>query len=325
VCAYGEVGCASLEALLEAGMAVPLVVTHEDAPGEACWFRSVRELARGAGIPVIAPAEADAPDVRSRLAAAEPDFLFSFYFRRMLGRPLLEIARRGSLNLHGSLLPRYRGRSPVNWVLVQGETRTGVTLHYMDEKPDHGPIVAQRAVAIERDDTALLLTRKLAAEARELLREVVPLLVEGRAPRIPQDHSRATYFGGRTPADGEIDWRQPAERVRDLVRAVTAPWPGAFARLRSRKLMVWWAETGERAPAREPGEIWLAGDHTPWVAAGDAAIALAQVGWEGEPAQPGGSFARREALRSGERFEICAPRHGSSPTRAGDPPIPGRR
>jgi UDP-4-amino-4-deoxy-L-arabinose formyltransferase/UDP-glucuronic acid dehydrogenase (UDP-4-keto-hexauronic acid decarboxylating) len=194
----------------------------------------------------------------------------------------------------------------VNWVLVRGETRTGVTLHYMDEKPDHGPIVAQRPVAIERDDTALLLTRKLAAAGRELLREAVPLLAEGRAPRIPQDHSQASYFGGRTPADGELDWRQPAERVRDLVRAVTAPWPGAFSRLRSRKLMVWWGETGLRPASRVPGEIWLGADETPWVAAGDGALALTQVGWEGERVQPGRSFALREALRDGERFEISA-------------------
>jgi UDP-4-amino-4-deoxy-L-arabinose formyltransferase/UDP-glucuronic acid dehydrogenase (UDP-4-keto-hexauronic acid decarboxylating) len=303
VCAYGEVGCASLEALLEVGVEVALVVTHQDAPDETCWFRSVREIARGAGIPTIAPADVNDPSVRSEVAAAAPDFLFSFYFRRMLGRPLLELARRGALNLHGSLLPRYRGRCPVNWVLVRGETRTGVTLHYMDEKPDHGPIVAQHEVEIVRDDTALRLSHKLAAAAHQLLREVVPRLVEGSAPCNPQDHDRATYFGGRTPADGEIDWTQSAEQVRNLVRAVTAPWPGAFSRLGGRKLMVWWAETGPAAAARAPGDLWIDATHAPWVATGDGAVELSRVGWEGDPALPGRSWVRREAVCGGERFE----------------------
>lgn len=306
VFAYGEVGCACLETLLALGVEVVQVVTHEDDPAEQRWFRSVRDLAREAGVAVMAPGDLRAPEVLAALEATEPDFLFSFYYRRMLRPAVLRIPRRGALNLHGSLLPRYRGRAPVNWVLVRGEKETGVTLHYMDEKPDHGPIVGQRAVPIDRDDTALRLTRKLAAAAQDLLREVVPLLAAGTAPRIPQDHSQSTYFGGRRPEDGEIDWREPAERVRDLVRAVTTPWPGAFSHLRSRKLMVWWAETGALPAPMAPGELWLEADGTPRVATGDGALALCRVGWEGEPPAPGRSWARREGVRSGERFSGAA-------------------
>jgi methionyl-tRNA formyltransferase len=304
VCAYGEIGAASLETLLELGVDVALVVTHEDAPGERVWFRSVRELAERAGVPAIAPENVNAPEPLAIVANASPDFLFSFYFRHMLKRPVLALAKRGALNLHGSLLPRFRGRAPVNWVLVLGESETGLTLHYMDEKPDHGDIVAQRAVAIDRDDTALTLTRKLAVVARELLRGAIPQLAAGTAPRIRQDHTRSTYFGGRSPEDGAIDWRAPAERVRNLVRAVTDPWPGAFTSLRGRTLYVWWAETVPLDAVRPPGELFFDGEGVPCVAAGDGALALARVGWAGERAEDGHKWARRERIRAGERCSI---------------------
>ncbi|HKA15275.1 MAG TPA: formyltransferase [Myxococcota bacterium] len=301
VCAYGEIGAAGLETLLELGCDVALVVTHEDAPGERIWFRSVRDLARAAGVRAIAPANANAPEPLALLGESAPEFLFSFYFRQMLKSPALAVARRGALNLHGSLLPRFRGRAPVNWVLVEGERETGLTLHYMDEKPDHGDVVAQRAVAIARDDTALTLTHKLAAAARELLRDAIPRLAAGTAPRIAQDHAHASYFGRRRPEDGAIDWSAPAERVRNLVRAVTDPWPGAYTALRSRALMVWWAETARQDGPRPPGEIFFDRGGAPCVAAGDGALVLERVGWAGEPAEDARSWARREAIRAGER------------------------
>lgn len=305
VCAYGEIGAASLETLLELGVDVALVVTHEDAPGERIWFRSVAELARGAAVRAIAPPNVNAPESLAIVADAAPDFLFSFYFRHMMKKPLLEIAKRGALNLHGSLLPRFRGRAPVNWVLVEGERETGLTLHYMDEKPDHGDIVAQRAVAIARDDSALSLTHKLAVAARELLRDAIPQLATGTAPRIPQDHTRSTYYGGRSPADGAIDWSEPAERVRNLIRAVTDPWPGAFTSLREQQLAIWWAETVPLDVARPPGEIFFALGGTPCVAAGDGALALVRVGWPGDAPEDAVAWARRERIHAGER---CAPR-----------------
>ena len=301
VCAYGEIGAASLETLLELGVGVALVVTHEDAPGERIWFRSVAEIARGAGVRAIAPPNVNVPDQLAIVADAAPDFLFSFYFRHMMKKPLLEIAKRGALNLHGSLLPRFRGRAPVNWVLVEGERETGLTLHYMDEKPDHGDIVAQRAVAIARDDSALSLTRKLAVASRELLRDAIPQLAAGTAPRIPQDHARSTYYGGRSPQDGAIDWSVPAERVRNLIRAVTDPWPGAFTSLRKRQLAIWWAETAPLDVPRPPGELFIGAGGRPSVAAGDGALALVTVGWSGDAPEDAVAWARRERIRAGER------------------------
>jgi methionyl-tRNA formyltransferase len=302
VCAYSEIGHACLDELLEMGCDVRLVVTHEDAPGETIWFGSVAERARRAGVPVITPEDINASESIDAITAAAPELLLSFYYRNMMGRDVLALPSHGALNLHGSLLPRYRGRAPVNWVLVHGERETGVTLHYMDEKPDHGDIVAQRAVPIGRDDTALTLTRAMAAAARELLRVVVPQLEAGSAPRTPQDHSRSSYFGGRRPSDGEIDWTLPAESIRNLVRAVSDPWPGAFTPHGGGKLWVWAAETCAAPPGIAPGEIRVEESGQPVVGSGEGGLVLLEVEPEGGPRESGADWARRAGIPSGERL-----------------------
>jgi len=302
VCGYGEVGWTCLDELLRMGADVPLVVTHRDDPGERIWFRSVAERAQDAGIDVVAFDDVNADEAFQRIAAARPDLLFSFYFRQLLSPRVLALPTAGALNMHGSLLPKYRGRAPVNWVLVNGETETGVTLHYMDAKPDHGDIVSQRRVPIDRDDTALTLTRKIAAAAGDALREAYPLLVAGTAPRRPQEHRASSYFGGRKPADGEIDWRSDADSIRNLVRAVTAPWPGAFGFFRGRKLFVWRAETHALDDGSPAGEIRLSHAGTPIVATGAGALELLEVGEEGAH-EAGASWARRSGIVTGERFD----------------------
>ena len=306
VCAYGEVGHAGLAELLDLGADVALVVTHADAPGEKIWFRSVADLARTAGVPAILPDDVNADDAVAAIAAVRPDFLFSFYFRQMMKPRVLALPSRGAFNLHGSLLPRYRGRAPVNWVLVHGETETGLTLHEMDAKPDHGAIVAQRRVAIARDDTALTLTRKLAAAARLLLRETYPALAAGTAPRLEQDHTTSSYFGGRRPADGAIDWTRPAEAIRNLVRAVTDPWPGAFASLRGRKLFVWAAEVRGVTTAAAPGTVLASPEGGVLVATGEGALELVDVSWDGGARASGAAWARSAAIAAGERFDATA-------------------
>lgn len=307
VCGYGEVGFACLDELLQLGAEIPLVVTHRDSPDETIWFRSVAARACEAGIRVLSPDDLNAAPIVAEIEGARPDLLFSFYCRQMISPRVLAIPRGGALNLHGSLLPRYRGRAPVNWVLIHGESETGVTLHYMDSKPDHGDIVAQRIVPIDREDDALSLTRKIAVAARELLRETYPLLLAGRAPRRPQDHLASSYFGGRTAADGEIDWRRDAESIRNLVRAVTAPWPGAFGFFRGRKLYVWRAETvAATAPSDAgvaPGQILPTPDGRLWVATGNGLLELVEVGERSDEHQSGRAWAARERVAAGERFE----------------------
>jgi len=302
VCAYGEIGHSALAELLDLGADVGLVVTHLDAPGESIWFSSVAELARSAGIPTIAPGDVNADGAAAAIAAAQPDFLFSFYFRQMMQRRVLALPSRGALNLHGSLLPRYRGRAPVNWVLVNGETETGVTLHEMDEKPDHGAIVAQRRVAIARDDTALSLTRKLAVAARELLRATYADLIAGTAPRIEQDHAAASYFGGRKPADGRIDWTCRSEAIRNLVRAVTDPWPGAFTFANGRKLLVWTVEPRRVTASAVPGTVLAEPGGGLVIATGDGAIELLDVAFEHEARTTGSVLKSSAGLVAGARL-----------------------
>ncbi|MGH8374300.1 MAG: bifunctional UDP-4-amino-4-deoxy-L-arabinose formyltransferase/UDP-glucuronic acid oxidase ArnA, partial [Pseudomonas sp.] len=190
-----------------------------------------------------------------RIAKLDPDYIFSFYYRNLLSEPLLATARKGAFNLHGSLLPRYRGRAPANWVLVNGETETGVTLHRMVKRADAGAIVAQQKVAIERSDTALSLHGKLRAAASDLLRDTLPALLQGKVSETPQDESKATVFGRRTPADGKLVWAKPAEELFNLVRAVTQPYPGAFCAVGEHKLIVWSAVVAKGNEGLAPGRV----------------------------------------------------------------------
>ena len=238
VFAYHNVGVRCLSVLLAHGVAVKLVVTHCDNPGENIWFGSVAELAQLHGIPVITPDNPNMPEMVEQIRALQPDFFFSFYYREMLKAPLLAIPQQGALNMHGSLLPKYRGRVPVNWAIIRGEYETGATLHYMTEKPDNGDIVAQQAVPILPDDTALQVFQKVTVAAEMALNGVLPDLLAGRAPRMKQDLTQGAYFGGRSAKDGMIDWRHTAEEIHNLVRAVAPPYPGATTRLLNKPMRI---------------------------------------------------------------------------------------
>ncbi|MEJ5211838.1 MAG: formyltransferase [Burkholderiales bacterium] len=234
VFAYHDVGVRCLAVLLAHGVQVPLVVTHEDNPEENIWFGSVARLAADYDIPVITPRDPNTDEVVQRIRALAPDFLFSFYYRHMLKPPLLAIPARGALNMHGSLLPKYRGRVPVNWAILHGETETGASLHYMTAKPDAGDLVDQQAVPILPDDTALDVFRKVTCAAEMVLHRSLPALIAGTAPRRPLDLSAGSYFGGRRPEDGRIDWSRPARDIHNLVRAVAPPFPGALCTVAGR-------------------------------------------------------------------------------------------
>ena len=229
VFAYHNVGARCLRVLRAHGIDVPLVVTHANDPAEVQWFERVADVADDMEAPWIAPLDVNTPECIARIAELAPDFVFSFYYRRMLNASVLALPRRGALNMHGSLLPRYRGRAPVNWAVLHGERETGATLHYMIEKPDAGDIVAQQAVPILPDDTAREVADKVTVAAEICLDGVLPALVAGAAPRRPNDIARGSYFGGRTPEDGRIDWMQHARRIHDLVRAVAPPCATASA------------------------------------------------------------------------------------------------
>jgi methionyl-tRNA formyltransferase len=228
VFAYHDVGVNCLKALLNAGIQVDLVVTHQDDPSENVWFGSVAKLCAEKNIPYITPNANELVDLIPKLQSLAPDYIFSFYYRFMIPEEILACAKIAALNMHGSLLPKYRGRAPVNWAILHGETETGATLHIMEAKPDAGDIVGQAAVNIGPDETATDVFGKVSQAAVSVITQALPSLIQGIVPRVPNNLQKGSYFGGRKPADGQIHWNQKAKQVHDLVRAVAPPYPGAF-------------------------------------------------------------------------------------------------
>ena len=234
VCAYGGFGCAGIDALVHAGAHIVHGFSHADQPGENIWWPSVMARCQSLGAPCDLDADFSATGPGSAahtIHALHADFIFSFYYRRMIPERILDLTRYGGYNLHGSLLPKYRGRAPINWQLVHGETRSGLTLHRMVRQADAGDIVAQTAIDVGPDTDAFALTCQLMALTPAFLEPCLPALLAGRAMLTVQDHSQATLYRGRRPEDGLIDWSAPARRIHDLVRAVAPPWPGAFTAL----------------------------------------------------------------------------------------------
>lgn len=255
VAAYHDVGCEGLKALLRNGYDVQAVFTYKDASGENIWFSSVADLAAEHGIPVYTPDDINHPLWVEEIRRLNPDVFFSFYYRHMIGSAILDIPRLGGINLHGSLLPKFRGRVPVNWALINGETETGATLHHMTARADAGDIIAQCRFPITDDDDAISLYRNLTAAVGPMLDETLPLIRNGTAKRTPQNEAQATSFGRRTPADGLIDWRRSNREIRNLVRAVTHPFPGAFTYYRASKLYVWKARLVDETSKAVPGTV----------------------------------------------------------------------
>lgn len=252
VFAYHDVGVRCLKVLLSGGLDVPLVVTVADDPSESRWFASVVDTAREYGLEVLTPETPSSPKLAERIAALAPDFLFSFYYRALLPQGLLGSARRGALNMHGSLLPKYRGRAPVNWAIVNGERETGATLHEMVARADAGAIVDQMAVPILADDDAREVYAKVTVAAEIVLARSLPGLLAGTAPRRAQPTEPGPYFGRRSPEDGRIEWRWPAARIHNLVRAVAPPYPGAFSDVDGRRLWIYRTRVESQAGTADP-------------------------------------------------------------------------
>jgi methionyl-tRNA formyltransferase len=254
VFAYHDVGVRCLSVLLAHGVDVALLVTHKDSPNENIWFQSVAALASLHGIPVETPDDTDTDEFIAHVRSLTPDFLFSFYYRSMLSPAVLSLVGGRAYNMHGSLLPKYRGRTPVNWAILRGESETGATLHEMVERPDAGRIVDRMAVPILPDDVALDVFRKVTVAAELVLHRSLPRLIDGSATLTPQDLSQGSYFGGRKPGDGRIDWKRGAREIHDLVRAVAPPYPGAFTTVGAHELRLLRTRVGASG---DPGRAML--------------------------------------------------------------------
>lgn len=297
VFAYHEVGYGCLEELLDSGVEVVSLFTHEDDPHEEIWFHRPSEIAAKRSIPIFTPENLKEPRWFPLIVQMRPDVIFSFYYRSMIPSEILSVPSIGAFNLHGSLLPRFRGRCPVNWVLIEGETQTGVTLHVMTEKPDAGDIVAQRSIPIAFEDTAKTLMMKLAEEARLLVREVLPRIAERSFARVPQDTLGASsYFGGRRPEDGIISWDSDAVAIYNLIRAVTHPYPGAFTFLDGKKFFVWQSYPLNEQPDALPGSVVSINPLI--VGTGKGSLKLLKVQLEGEDEMDGHLFAATHQLEN---------------------------
>jgi methionyl-tRNA formyltransferase len=278
VFAYHDVGYECLDALIRNAEHIQAVITHEDDPGEEIWFRSVAELAEKHGIPVYKPESANKGGWVERIRLWKPDLIFSFYYRNVIKEEILNIPRLGAFNMHGSLLPKYRGRSPINWAILKGEKETGVTLHHMVGQADAGDIVDQEAVQIGPEETALEVFDKAATAARKVLERQLNAITNGTAPRRKQDESMSTYFGGRKPGDGLIDWKAGARQIYNLIRAVTHPYPGAFTTAQGKKLLIWRARPFDGIKGK-PGEVMSVSPLR--IAAGTGGIEIVRLQWEG--------------------------------------------
>ena len=296
VFAYHDVGVRCLRTLLARGVDVALVFTHLDDPGEDIWFDSVARHARWHGIPVLTPEDPNLPEIIERVRALSPDFLFSFYYRSMLGAELLSLPARGAYNMHGSLLPKYRGRVPVNWAVLNGERETGATLHAMVAKPDAGDVVDSEPVPILPDDTAVEVFRKVTVAAEVALHRCLPSLIAGSARRTPQDLAAGSYYGRRSARDGAIDWRRGALAAHNLIRAVAPPYPGAYSEAAGMPLRILRSLPGPsdwRAAA--PQLRWRDGDIYALCHDGALKLLLFQLG---EDIDSVGEFHRRHGEQS---------------------------
>ncbi len=301
---YGLVGYECLRVLLEMKQRITCVVTHADDPREKIWFPSVMALARQNGIPVAAPADVRDPSLARALKKLRPDLILSVFYRQILPRELLAVPRVGAVNIHPSLLPKYRGRAPLNWAIIQGEKKTGVTLHHMSEKADAGDIIDQIEFEIEPDDTIATLYEKAGKASRRILRANLSRVLERSASRAPQNEELATKFGRRTPEDGRIDWKASAESIRDLVRGVTHPFPGAFSTVKGERLLVWEVSVLDRQG--EPGVILDALNGSFAVGAGEGAIVIERAQKEGGVESNGVEAMRVLGLEGGDRFDAPA-------------------
>ncbi len=302
--AYHDVGCRAIERLIRLKVEIPAVFTHAEDQEENHWFGSVEKLCRERNIPAYTPQSVNLPEWIQKIKSLNPDILFSFYYRSLICKEILDLAPLGAYNLHGSLLPKYRGRVPINWAVINGETESGMTLHAMVEKADAGDIVSQKKVKIDLTDTAHDLFLKLLPLTDLILSETIPQFIAGTLARTPQNHALATVYGRRCPEDGRIDWTKSAQEIYNLVRGVTHPYPGSFTHYNGKKVYIWQAVTEEHN-ANEishylPGQVVSCLPLTVQCGKGQLVILRSQS--EEEEDYTGSSWAKTHQVSIGSQF-----------------------
>lgn len=296
-----DFAAASLQALLTAGYPLVGVVTQPDKPkgrGGQLAMSPVKELALRHDLPVLQPRRVRRPEAVAEVRALAPDLTVTAAFGQILSREVLDIAPLGSINVHASLLPAYRGAAPIHRAIINGETETGITTMYMDEGMDTGDTILRRAIPIGPEETAGSLHDRLAALGAEVLLETVALIAAGAAPRTPQEHSQATYAAKLERQDEYIPWGEPSRRVLDRIRGL-CPWPVAYTTSRRGILKVWQAEAcpGQGAPGTVLALVKGKGIA---VATGDGAVLLTEVQPAGKARMPAAAFVAGGGVAVGD-------------------------
>lgn len=286
---------AALQAL--AGHGVPPVALFTLPPNRSqrhSDYVDLGPLAAECGVPVRPIGNVNAPDVLDELRTLDPTFALVIGWSQICGRAFLDIPRGGAIGFHPAPLPENRGRAVIPWTILQRRTETGSTLFWLDEGVDSGDILCQERFPLRPNETAATLYAQQRQALCRMLSASIPLLRAGIAPRVPQDHQRATYCAKRTPADGMIDWSAPAWAVWTLIRAVGDPYPGAFSQHRGKQLFVWEADhVGEAPYTGLPGQVQALGQAGALVQCGDGQhVLLRTVQVEDGPRLPAGQVVK---------------------------------
>lgn len=301
-----EFAVPSLRSLVENGYRVSAVVTQPDRPvgrKKILTPTPVKAEAERLGIPVLQPAKLRAADAVQELASYKPDLIVTAAYGQLLPKAVLELPPRGCINVHGSLLPKYRGGAPIQRAIMNGERVTGVTLMYMAEGLDTGDMIAKAEVAIGEDDDAGVMFDKLAQAGAKLLSAQLPAVLDGTAPRTAQNDAEATYAPNLTREDERIDWSRPAVQLYNQLRGLS-PQPGTFTYLRGNVFKIW--KAARPAPGRNtdaaPGTVLAVDREGIHIATGEGIYVAAVVQPAGKKAMPAVEFAKGGLLKPGERL-----------------------
>lgn len=295
-----------LQALIASDHQLVALVTQPDKPagrGHRLRMPPTKPIALAAKIDVLQPRRVRNPESVEAIEAIAPDCVVVVAYGQIIPKTILDIPSRGIVNVHGSLLPKYRGAAPIQWAIVHGEHRTGVTTMLMDEGLDTGPILQTREMDIEHDDTAVSLSERMAPLGAALLLETLTLLNDGRCAGTPQDDSRATKAPLIKPHHAEIDWRVSAQEIDCLVRGLN-PWPVAKTTLGNTPVKIFRARPGEEPTGNAPGTICAVSESILSIACGESTqLELLEVQAQGKRRMSAGDFARGRHLSPGDRVE----------------------
>lgn len=294
----------TLEALIEAGHEVVLAVTQPDKPKgrrQKLEEPPVKTAALKHGIVVFQPKRVREPEALEEIRKYEPELIVVAAFGQKLPKELLDMPHYGCINVHASLLPKYRGAAPIQWSILNGDTVTGVTIMRMDEGLDTGDMISKTEIPIEAKDTGGSLFDKLAAAGAKLCVDTIPLIADGSATYTPQDEAQATKVGMISKRDGYIDFSRPAAAIECQIRGLN-PWPSAFTYLNGKSLKIWTAEIQEGGDPRNYGKICLIEKDRFGIQTGDGILLCTQVQLEGKKRMDAGSFLRGNAVEVGIRL-----------------------